>query len=168
MRRRGALLVLLLGVWMTPGRAQVATPGPIPMPVPVQAPRVSIGGRVATPSSYTLGALAAQPAVEVQAAREGGTLATFVGPLLWPLLEAAKPVDGTTPGANLQHTLVARSADGYAAVLAIGEIDPQFEGKPVIIAYKQDGVVLGAPRLVVPGDRRAGRNVRDLVSIEVQ
>lgn len=156
MKRRAAIVLLALGAFAAPGWAQAP------------AARVSIGGRVATPSSYTIGALAALPSVEVQAAREGGTMASFVGPLLWPLLETAKLLDGTERGAHLQHALVARGADNYAVLLALGEIDPQFEGKPVIIAYKQDGVVLAAPRLVVPGDHRAGRNVRDLVSIDVQ
>jgi DMSO/TMAO reductase YedYZ molybdopterin-dependent catalytic subunit len=151
-----AAVALLLGLWAAPVRAQ--------SPV-VQ---MSIGGRVETPATYTMSALASLPALEVQAPREGGAISDYVGTPLWPLLAAAKPVDGPGRGAHLQHALLARGADGYAVLLAIGEIDPGFEGKPVIIAYKQDGAVLAAPRLVVPGDHRAGRNVRELVSIDVQ
>jgi hypothetical protein len=28
--------------------------------------------------------------------------------------------------------------DGYAAVLALAEIDPEFEGKQVLLAYRRD------------------------------
>jgi len=37
-----------------------------------------------------------------------------------------------------------------------------------LVAYAQDGKPLPGPRLVLPGDARAGRNVRDLVAIEVR
>jgi hypothetical protein len=63
---------------------------------------------------------------------------------------------------------MAHGRDGYVVALAIAEIDPGFEGKQVLIATTQDGKPLAAPELVVPGDRRAGRRVHDLVGIEVQ
>ncbi len=156
--RRAAGLLLAGALALSQGAGQAQT----------QAAPVSIGGQVQTPASYTITGLATLPAVEVQAAREGGAMARYVGPLLWPILETAKLVDGPARGAHLQHAVLARGADGYAVLLSIGEIDPGFEGKPVIIAYKQDGVLLEAPRLVVPGDRKAGRNVRGLVAIDVQ
>ena len=131
------------------------------------AGRVEISGQVQLPASFSIEELAALPSVEVQSARESGAMETYVGPLLWPMLSASTLVDGPGKGAHLQHVLFARGVDGYAVALAIGEIDPGFEGKPVIIAYKQDGVVLAAPRLVVPGDHKPGRAVRDLVAIEV-
>lgn len=156
MRRRVAL-ALLLCLAAAPAGAQNT------------ASAVAIGGRVSQPARYEAAALSAMPAVEVQAAREGGATARYAGPLLWPLLEAAQPIDDAgTRGAHLQHVLLARGADGYAVALAVGEVDPGFEGKSVIIAVMQDGAALAAPRLIVPGDRRAGRNVRDLVAIEVR
>lgn len=129
---------------------------------------VAITGRVETPERYTAERLAAMPMVSVHGTREGGAAAAYVGVALWPLLEAAKPLDGPERGSHLQHVLIARGADGYAVALAIGELDPGFEGKPVIIALTLDGAPLAQPRLVVPGDKRAGRNVRDLVAIEVR
>jgi len=46
---------------------------------------------------------------------------------------------------------------------------PAFEGKPVILAERTNGQPLGAGhfRIVVPGDRRGGRSVRDVASIAV-
>lgn len=153
MRRRLAVALLLV----------------LPLAAQAQAPagRVEISGQVQQPASFSIEGLAALPSVEVQAPREGGAMASYVGPLLWPILSAASLVDGSGKGAHLQHVCFARGADGYAVAVAIGEIDPGFEGKPVIIAYKQDGVLLAFPRLVVPGDHKAGRAVRDLVAIEV-
>ncbi len=133
-----------------------------------QSPAVEISGRVETAASYTEEALASAPVVEVDGAREGGARSHYTGALLWPLIVAAKPVDAAGKGGKLQHVLLARGADGYAVVLAIGELDPNLEGKQVIIATTQDGAKLAAPRLVVPGDKHAARNVRDLVAIEVR
>ena len=142
----------------------------LPLAAQAQVPaagRVEIDGQVQHSVAFSIEGLAALPSVEVQSQREGGAMAAYVGPLLWPILSTAGLVDGPGKGAHLQHVFFARGADGYAVAIAIGEIDPGFEGKPVIIAYKQDGVMLTAPRLVVPGDHKAGRAVRDLVAIEV-
>ena len=56
------------------------------------------------------------------------------------------------------------------AVLTLAEIDPEFEGKRVILAYWRDGQPLpgGELRLVVPGDHRGGRSVREVVKIELR
>ena len=156
MKRRAALLGALLGLATSAGWAQV----------PVA--QVAVTGRVAQPATYSVEALAAMPGFEVQGAVHGTQLSTFVGAMLWPLIAASGPLDGPERGSHLQHVIFARGADGYVVALAMGEIDPEFEGKPVIVAYKQDGALLPAPHLVVPGDRRAGRNVPELVAIEVR
>lgn len=155
MRRRAALVALLLIAGARVGAAQ-------------ELQAVALGGRVEQQASYTLEALRAMPAVAVLGARERGATSRYSGPLLWPLLIAAKPVNGAERGARLQRVLLARGADGYAVAVAIGELDPNFEGKQVIIATTQDDAPLAAPRLVIPGDSHAGRNVRELVAIDVR
>ena len=129
---------------------------------------VEIVGNVVQPLSLTIEALAARSTVAVRSAREHGEMATYIGPLLWPLLAEAHLRNGPERGATLQHVIFARGADGYAVAVAIGEIDPDFADKPVIIALQQDGASLPQPRLVVPGDRKPGRAVRDLVTLEVR
>ena len=107
--------------------------------------------------------------VEVQHTEANAVQRTsFTGALLWSLVSAAGPVDEPGKRTFLQHSVLARGRDGYAVVLAIGELDPNFEGKQVLVAYAQDGKPLPALRLVVPVDARAGRSVRDLASIEVR
>ena len=58
--------------------------------------------------------------------------------------------------------------DGYSVTLAMGEIDPEFENKPVLLALDRDGAALPLPRLALPGDKRAGRSVRDVATITVR
>jgi len=44
---------------------------------------------------------------------------------------------GSEPRTRLRHTIVVTGRDGYAAVLALAEIDPEFEGKQVVLAYRR-------------------------------
>jgi hypothetical protein len=55
--------------------------------------------------------------------------------------------------------------DGYAVAVAIGEIDPDFENKTILLV--DDGAEKGL-RLIVPGDKKGGRAVRDVVRIEIE
>jgi hypothetical protein len=91
--------------------------------------------------------------------------------LLWTLLANAVTVDGPEKGAQLRHTVLVTGSDGHAVALAIGELDPKFEGKSVIVATAKDGKPLGPAdglRLIVPGDKHGGRAVRDIVHVEVK
>ena len=48
--------------------------------------------------------------------------------LLWTLLEKAQPIDEPGKNASLKHTLLITGQDGYAEALALGDIDPHYEG----------------------------------------
>ena len=100
----------------------------------------------------------------------GQTTATYTGVRLWTLLEQAEVVGASKPRDRVGRVLIATGRDGYTAALALAEIDPAFENKPVLIAYAANGQPMadGALRLLVPGDRRGGRSVRDLVRIAVR
>ena len=134
---------------------------------PAKSLAVKLGGKVKTPAAYALAELKALPAVVVETQYEGQAKAQWKGASLRALLDKAGIVDEEGPGANLRHLILARGADGYAAGIAIGEIDPRFEGKAVIIAYEQDGKPLDSLRLVVPGDAHPGRAVHDLADVTV-
>ncbi len=136
-----------------------------------QPVELTVTGQVANPRTLTLADLQAMPAVTgsvTWAGPQGPQTETFTGAALWPVITAAAPVDADGPRTRLQHAVLARGRDGYAVLIAIGELNPDFEGKPVLIAYAQDGKLLPVLRLVVPGDHHAGRAVRDLVAIEVR
>ncbi len=92
----------------------------------------------------------------------------WTGPLLLDVLNQASITDEPGKRTHMRHVILARGSDGYAAAVAIGEIDPRGEGKQVIVAVTQDGKPLRAPRLVVPGDASFTRAVHDLAEIEVK
>ena len=90
---------------------------------------------------------------------------------LWTVLSLTPFADDPRKNAKLQHAILVTGHDGYAVALSVGEIDPDFEGKQVILAVSRDGRSLessGGIRLVVPGDHHGGRAVRDVVAIQVE
>ncbi len=162
-----------------PAAAQTAPPpaaAPAPATPASTAPAstvaaVALSGQVRTPRSFTPADFQAMPAVTVEvtfAAADGPRRMAFTGVLLWSLLQEAGPVDEPGRATGRRHVLLAHGSDGYSAAVAFGEMDPYLEGKQVLIAMQQDGRLLPAPRLVVPGDAHAARSVRDLVGIEVR
>jgi hypothetical protein len=101
---------------------------------------------------------------------EGEKSGRYTGVLLWALIEKAGLVDDVGRNASLRHTLLVTGRDGYAAALAVGELDPHLEGKSVILAYDggEPAASRTALRLVVPGDAHGGRSIRDVATIEVR
>jgi len=97
-----------------------------------------------------------------------------IGPLYgrpaMALLEKAEPIDEPGKNANLRRTLLITGRDGYTVALAVGEIDPHYEGKQVIVAYSggDPPASMTFLRLVVPGDVHGGRSVRDIATIELR
>ena len=94
----------------------------------------------------------------------------FEGVSLWWLVEKAGLAPGEGKNASLRLSLLVTGSDGYQAALAIGEIDPHYEGKNVIVAFAGGEPPTGFDhlRLLVPGDAHGGRSVRDVVRIEVK
>jgi hypothetical protein len=80
-----------------------------------------------------------------------------------------RAVNPAAPRGLVREYAVITGSDGYDAVLALGEIAPMFAGKQVILADIMNGKVLppGNDRLIVPGDQRGGRSVRDVIKIAV-
>jgi len=91
------------------------------------------------------------------------------GPLLWDVLVAAGAVDPGKPAEQVHRVVRITGADGYVAAVALAEIGPQFAGRPIQVADQMNGAPLPdhALRLIVPGDRRGGRSVRDVVRIDI-
>jgi ABC-type molybdate transport system substrate-binding protein len=93
----------------------------------------------------------------------------WTGPLLWDVLVDSGAVDPAKPTDQVHLAVRVTGADGYVAVIAVAEIAPQFAGRPIQIADHVNGAPLPgqALRLIVPGDRRGGRSVRDLVRVDI-
>lgn len=92
------------------------------------------------------------------------------GARLWDVLVAAGAVDPGKPAGQVREIVRITGADGYTAVLALGEIAPEFANHPVLLAEHLDGATIPheAWRLIVPGEQRLGRSVRDVVRIDVE
>jgi DMSO/TMAO reductase YedYZ molybdopterin-dependent catalytic subunit len=156
-----SFLVSLLLV--APVAAQEAAPG-------VPSISVKLDGAVKAPATYSMADLAALPVAGITLTIQGHDAASgnWKGVPLMALLEKAGTVEEKGHGAYLQHVIIARGTDGYGAAIAIGEIEPKFEGKQVIVAYQKDGAPLPSLRLIIPGDTHAGRDVRDLAELTVK
>jgi hypothetical protein len=74
-------------------------------------------------------------------------------------------------GPALATYLVVEAADGYRAVFALPELDPAFTDRVILLADRRDGKPLdereGPLRIVVPGEKRAARWVRQVVALKV-
>lgn len=132
----------------------------------------SIGGDVQNPTQLTATDLQAMPPTNVTLSfltSHGLESGSYTGVLLWTLLNNAM-ITGDEKS-RLRHAVLVSGSDGYTVAIAAGELDPNFEGKQVIIAYAKDGKPLDPSdglRLVVPGDKHGGRAVKDVTHIEVK
>lgn len=132
---------------------------------------LTISGNVVMPLQLSLSDLKALPSTTVAwsytTRKHGDQNGSFMGTPLWTLLSKASIQDKDAK-AHLRHVILVSGSDGYTVSLAIGEIDPSYEGKSVLIAYEKDGAPLDDLKLVMPGDHEGGRAVHDVVRIEVQ
>jgi hypothetical protein len=147
----------------------VATAGSAPSGGRTPGP-VSVSGMVSKPYVLDAGGFAEADLIEVTTEptpRAGGSMVpsrTYRGLRLWSVLERAQPI--MDPAVNedfVNKVIVARSSDGYATVIAGGEIEPRFMDAPVVLVPETDGTF----RLVVPYDRAIGRNAKGITSIEL-
>jgi hypothetical protein len=132
-----------------------------------------LDGAVRTPIVLDEATLATFPSREIDIAFESGhgrESGHYAGVPLWSLVERAGLVNAEGKNTALRHTLLVTGRDGYAVALALGEIDPDYEGKAVVLAFTggEPAASFDALRLLVPGDVHGGRSIRDVVRIEVK
>ncbi len=139
-----------------------------PLAVKADPVRISTADSAGEPLQLSLADLQALPAGSaVTLPAEHGAAVQMRGPTLWDVLQKAGAIDANFHN-RVGQVVTIIGKDGYTATLALGEIDPEFEGKAVILATEGNGAALDQPRLAIPGDKRLGRDVRDVVSINVR
>ena len=126
-------------------------------PVAVEAAPAALTGAVKTPLSLDEATLSALPSITLEISFEtsnGTQTGTYTGVLLWDLLAKAELINDAGKNASLKHTLLITGSDGYAVAVALGEFDPHFGAKQVLLAYEADDgeVSFDHLRLLVPGD----------------
>lgn len=135
---------------------------------------IEIVGSAVSTGTLTPDELSRLPVIEQDVryqTSKGEESGRYKGPLLWSVLEARGIADLPGHNAQLKHGFVVEGRDGYRIVFSIGEIDPDFGNAPIQLATERDGKPIVATegyRLVVPGDKRGARYVKDVVKIEVQ
>lgn len=82
------------------------------------------------------------------------------------------PAGSDVSGDALSIVIRAEAADGYRVLFTLAEIDRKLGNRPVLVADRCDGKPLAADdgplRLVVPGEVRAARSVRQLQALRIQ
>ena len=140
-------------------------------PAVAQSPELVLQGKVRQPQRWTLEDLKKMPAEHADVSYQtdrGPVRGSFTGVLLWSLIGAAGGIDDNAKSPELRHAIRITAKDGYVVVTSSGEIAPDFGAKGVIVAYERDGKPLDEFRIVMPGDKHGGRNVRDVVSINIE
>jgi DMSO/TMAO reductase YedYZ molybdopterin-dependent catalytic subunit len=132
--------------------------------------RLEIAGAVPSPLSLSAADLKALPRTAMQAGNQPPQ--RFEGVALTEVLQrAGVPLGDELAGEWLASYVVAAGADGYRVAFSLAELDAGFGNTQVLVADTVDGVALaegqGPLRLIVPGDRRAARWVRNLKSITI-
>jgi Oxidoreductase molybdopterin binding domain len=145
---------------------------PKPLPpnlVPATITVIGINGTTATLSTSDLSKLP-QQTVKVL---DHGTPATFEGVLLTDVLAKVElPVGEKFHSTAASYYLVVEAQDRYRAVFAWAELDSTFMDKAVYVVTSRDGKPLsgndGPFELVVPGEKRSARWVRQLTALKIR
>jgi len=152
----------------------IAMLGEAPFAMAQEAHGIEITGNAVAMGALTPDELSRLPVVEqdvLYQTSKGERSGNYKGPLLWSILEARGIADLSGHNAHLQHSFAIEGRDGYRIVFSVGEIDPDFGNAPIQLATERDGKSLVPGEgylLVVPGDKRGARYVRDVVKIELQ
>jgi len=124
-----------------------------------------------TSTTLTAAQISALPHVTVNT-KEHETAAQFEGvPVSAVLALAGVQLGSTMRGPRLTEALLVEAADNYKVVFALAEFDPDFTSREIVLADKRDGKPLDAKegpwRVIVPGDKRPARWIRQVTSFKI-
>jgi DMSO/TMAO reductase YedYZ molybdopterin-dependent catalytic subunit len=133
---------------------------------------IAVAGDVPRPLKLTTTEFVRLPRQTVRAKDHDGKEAEFEGVPLVEVLKAAGVKFGQDlRGPALAAYLVVEASDGYRAVFALPEVDPAFTDRAVLLADRREGKLLagneGPLRVIVPGEKRHARWVRQVVALRV-
>ncbi|HKD69777.1 MAG TPA: molybdopterin-dependent oxidoreductase [Candidatus Binataceae bacterium] len=141
---------------------------------PQSAPNtaVKVSGEVSHPLTLTAADLAALPHQNVSADEKTSRQRYQAVAVVDLLRRAGAPLGSALRGSNMRLYVVVKGRDGYAAVFALPEFDPGFTDRVIVLAYLREGRALGPVegpfRIIVPGEKRRARWVRQVTDIEVR
>jgi DMSO/TMAO reductase YedYZ molybdopterin-dependent catalytic subunit len=166
-RFAGLLLLLLGGAFFQSTAFAQAGGGVAPANVTLR-----VSGKVSQPLFLTVEDLGKLKKTELKAKDKDGKEHRYTGVACADLLrEAGVTLGPALRGKHLAQYVLVEAADGYRAVFALPELDPEFAREVVLVAYQVDGQPLpageGPFRLVVPADKKHARWVRQAAAIQV-
>jgi DMSO/TMAO reductase YedYZ molybdopterin-dependent catalytic subunit len=134
--------------------------------------RLKVVGEVPRALTLTADDLAKLPRQTARAKDRDGKEAVFEGVALIEILKSAGVKFGhDLRGPALAAYLVVEASDGYRAVFALPELDPDFHDGQVLLADRRDGRPLNATegplRVIVPGEKRHSRWVRQVITLRI-
>jgi DMSO/TMAO reductase YedYZ molybdopterin-dependent catalytic subunit len=132
--------------------------------------QILVAGKAAT--TFTEADLATFPRSSIKAGAHDEKPSLWEGVALAELLRrAGAPTDKQLRGREMTKFVRVTAADGYQVVFSLTELDAAFGDRNVLLVDRQDGHPLsrkdGPLRLVVEGDKRPARWVREVETIEV-
>lgn len=123
-------------------------------------------------ASVTLGEMRAFALHSATVASHDGVEAIYEGAWLKDVLQVNCPsIAAIGKRAMVRSAVRIEARDGYSALVALTEADSSFRARPVILAWKKNGLPLddhdGPFQLIVPDDMRHARDVRQVSGLEV-
>jgi DMSO/TMAO reductase YedYZ molybdopterin-dependent catalytic subunit len=158
-----ALICVAIAVGSSPS-ARAQTPPPASL---------RITGKVRRPLVISETDLQALPRKRLTVTDDKGARVTYDGvPVVELLRRAETPLGKQLRGLQMRLYVIVRASDGYQAVFALPEFDPDFTDRVIILADEQDGHALLSPegpfRLIVDGEKRRARWVREVTTLDVE
>ena len=135
--------------------------------------QLRIDGAVEQPMTFHAPDLATLPRQTLQVRDHDGRESMFEGVALVELLQrAGVPLGKDLRGDRMVTYVIVGAADGYRVVFALPEIDPAFSDRLILLADRRDQQPLspreGPLRLIVPGEKRQARWVRQVTSVTIR
>jgi hypothetical protein len=132
-----------------------------------------VTGKVERPLVISEADLQALPRKRLTVTDDKGARVTYDGVEVAHLLRrAGVPLGRQLRGASLKLYVIVEASDGYHVVFALPEFDPDFTDRIIMLADHRDDHVLASPegpfRLIVAGERRHARWVREVATLDVE
>ena len=135
------------------------------------AQEIEIQNESGAPVKVSSAEITAMPHQKVSVDDHGKTVSFEGVPLRLVLEKAGVTFGDSLRGKRLSSCLLVEAADGYRVVIALPELDPGFTDRVILLADRSDGHPLdskdGLFRIVVPGEKRMARSVRQVTTLKV-
>jgi DMSO/TMAO reductase YedYZ molybdopterin-dependent catalytic subunit len=165
--RRNVFFIALVGL-LACGSDSRSEPAVAPGPVLLEV--INESGKAFT---FTAADLTKLPQRELKAKDHSGDEATYGGVLVAEVLKKADVTLGEKlRGKLLVNHLLIEASDKYRVAFSLPEIDPDWTDNIVLLATSRNGEALDAAhgplQVIVPGDKRHSRWVKQVVRLSVR